>query len=105
MWRVPAERVADAAALLDPKRPGALRAPAGLRASLVRTLSGRLTDPATGRPDRVELRFGAPVALDDLAELPRGRARREATERIMAAIHALTGQQLADDHATGGRGA
>ncbi|WP_024356749.1 lysophospholipid acyltransferase family protein [Leucobacter chironomi] len=64
-----------------------------------------LRNPATGRPDRVELRFGAPVALDDLAELPRGRARREATERIMAAIHALTGQHLADDHATGGRGA
>lgn len=64
-----------------------------------------LLNPHTGRPDRVELRFGAPVALDDLAGLPRGRARREATERIMAAIHALTGQPLADDHAAGGRGA
>ncbi|WP_336653200.1 MULTISPECIES: hypothetical protein [unclassified Leucobacter] len=51
VWRVPAERAAEAAALLDPKLPGALRAPTGQRASLVRTLSGRLTDPATGRPD------------------------------------------------------
>lgn len=64
-----------------------------------------LRNPETGRPDRVEVRFGAPVPLDDLAGLPAGRARREATERIMAAIHALTGQQLADDHASGGRGA
>jgi 1-acyl-sn-glycerol-3-phosphate acyltransferase len=61
----------------------------------------RLRNPATGRPDRVELRFGAPIPLDDLAELPGGRARREATERIMAAIHALTGQERADGHATG----
>ncbi|GAB2549252.1 lysophospholipid acyltransferase family protein [Leucobacter ruminantium] len=65
----------------------------------------RLRNPRTGRPDRVKVRFGAPVPLDDLAALPRGRARREATERIMAGIHALTGQELADDHASGGRGA
>lgn len=65
----------------------------------------QLRDPATGRVPRVELRFGAPVRLDDLAGMPAGRARREATERIMAAIQALTGQELAAEHAAGGRGA
>lgn len=64
-----------------------------------------LKDPATGRAPRVEIRFGAPVPLDDLATLPGGRARREATERIMTAIQRLTGQELADDYAAGGRGA
>ncbi len=54
VWRVPAERVADAAVLLDPKSP------AGLRISLVQTLHGRLTSPATGRPepDLDPARFG-----------------------------------------------
>ncbi|UOR02558.1 1-acyl-sn-glycerol-3-phosphate acyltransferase [Leucobacter allii] len=64
-----------------------------------------LRDPATGRAPRMEVRFGAPLDLADLGALPRGRARREATERIMAAIAALTGQELADEHAAGGRGA
>lgn len=63
-----------------------------------------LTD-ATGKRPRVELRFGDPVVLDDLAGLPAGQARREATERIMAAIAALTGQERVDDYAAGGRGA
>ena len=64
-----------------------------------------LRDPATGRAPRVELRFGAPVRFDDLAGLPAGKARREATERIMTAIQSLTGQETATDHASGGRGA
>lgn len=64
-----------------------------------------LVDPHTRRPPRVEVRFGRPVPLADLAGLPAGRARREATERIMDAIHALTGQELADAYAEGGRGA
>lgn len=55
-----------------------------------------LRDPATGKPHRVELRFGAPVPLSDLAPLPAGRARREATERIMAAIRELSGQEPAE---------
>ncbi|RGE24188.1 1-acyl-sn-glycerol-3-phosphate acyltransferase [Leucobacter sp. wl10] len=59
----------------------------------------KLSDPETGRPDPVAVRFGPPVPLDDLAGMPAGRARREATERIMAAIQALTGQQPADGHA------
>lgn len=58
-----------------------------------------LRNPSTGRRDRVEVRFGAPIPLDDLAGIPDGRARRAATERIMAAIQALTGQELADGHA------
>jgi 1-acyl-sn-glycerol-3-phosphate acyltransferase len=62
-------------------------------------------DPATGRAARMEIRFGAPVQLDDLADLPAGRARREATERIMSAIRELTGQEPADGYAEGGRGA
>ncbi len=65
----------------------------------------KLKDPRTGRAPRVEIRFGAPVPLDDLAGLPAGRARREATERIMAGIRDLTGQELADGFAEGGRGA
>lgn len=65
----------------------------------------RLKDPETGRARRVAIRFGEPLDLSDLASLPAGRARREATERIMAAIHALTGQERADTYAEGGRGA
>src|SRR5690606_17367794 len=62
-----------------------------------------LKNPVTGRPDRVELRFGTPVPLADLAGLPAGQARREATERVMAAIAELTGQERVDEHASGGR--
>ncbi|MFC6236136.1 lysophospholipid acyltransferase family protein, partial [Leucobacter soli] len=64
-----------------------------------------LKDPATGRAPRVEIRFGPPVRLDDLDGMPGGRARREATDRIMAAIQELTGQELSDGYADGGRGA
>ena len=52
-----------------------------------------------GRPPRVELRFGPPVPLGDLPGLPAGRARREATERIMRAIQQLSGQERSDDYA------
>lgn len=65
----------------------------------------RLRDAATGRAPRVALRFGAPLDLSDLAALPGGRARREATERIMAAIQGLSGQERAEGYAEGGRGA
>nr|WP_233613182.1 lysophospholipid acyltransferase family protein [Leucobacter edaphi] len=75
---------------------GATVVPVGLIGS-----NRRLVDPRTGRVPRVEIRFGAPVELSDLAALPRGRARREATARIMAAIQALTGQELAE--AAGGQ--
>ncbi|WP_217134067.1 lysophospholipid acyltransferase family protein [Leucobacter chinensis] len=53
----------------------------------------------------VVIRFGAPLELDDLSDLPRGRARREATERIMRAIQELSGQAFSGEYAEGGRGA
>lgn len=62
-------------------------------------------DPRTGRAPRVEVRFGPPVHLHDLSGVPAAQARREATERIMAAIQRLTGQERADGFAEGGRGA
>lgn len=62
-------------------------------------------DPETGKPARAELRFGAPLDLSDLSALPGGRARKEATERIMAAIQQLTGQELADGYSESSRGA
>ncbi len=58
----------------------------------------RLKDPSTGRAPRVQVRFGPAVPLDDLAELPAGRARHEATSRIMTAIQSLTGQDFAEEH-------
>ena len=64
-----------------------------------------IVDPATGKPSPAEIRFGAPIALSDLAALPGGRARQEATERIMAAIQQLIGQELAGGYSEGGRGA
>lgn len=42
---------------------------------------------------RLEVRFGEPLDLRDLAEAPDGRARREITERMMAAIAVLSGQK------------
>lgn len=78
-------------------RAGAQLVPVGLIGT-----NRKLRDPGTGRRPRVEVRFGAPVQLDDLAGLPGGRARREATDRIMSAIQSLSGQELAtgDDSAT-----
>lgn len=64
-----------------------------------------LREQATGKRPRVAVRFGEPLDFSDLAGLPGGRARREATARIMSAIQALTGQELADEYAEGGRGA
>ncbi|RLK46548.1 1-acyl-sn-glycerol-3-phosphate acyltransferase [Microbacterium telephonicum] len=45
-----------------------------------------------GRP-RLEVRFGSPLDLRDLAGVAAGRARREITERMMAAIAELSGQE------------
>ena len=48
------------------------------------------------RPVRVTVRFGEPLHFADrYAGVPQGRARREVTDEIMAAIHALSGQELA----------
>ncbi len=42
---------------------------------------------------RLEVHFGEPLDLADLEGLPDGKARREITERMMAAIARLTGQE------------
>lgn len=44
----------------------------------------------------VTVRFGAPLDLSRHGAASSGRARRAATDDIMAAIHDLTGQELAD---------
>lgn len=44
----------------------------------------------------ISVSFGAPITVgDEYDGVPRGRARRELTDRIMSSIHALTGQELA----------
>lgn len=45
-----------------------------------------------GRP-RLEVHFGEPLDLTDLEDLPDGKARREITERMMAALARLSGQE------------
>lgn len=45
--------------------------------------------------ERVTVRFGEPLDLSPHGPASSGRARRLATDEIMAAIHALSGQELA----------
>lgn len=45
---------------------------------------------------RVTVKFGEPLDLSHHGAAGSGKARRHATDDIMAAIHALSGQQLAD---------
>ncbi len=47
------------------------------------------------RPRRVTVAFGEPIDLSHYGSADSGRARRQATDEVMAAIHALTGQELA----------
>lgn len=44
---------------------------------------------------RVVIRFGEPIDVSEHGPAESGRARRAATDEIMAAIHALSGQELA----------
>ncbi|HET7900639.1 MAG TPA: lysophospholipid acyltransferase family protein [Candidatus Nanopelagicales bacterium] len=45
---------------------------------------------------KVTVRFGTPIRVGDRFQgMPPGRARRELTDEVMAAIHGLTGQELA----------
>ncbi len=45
---------------------------------------------------RFTVEFGEPIDFSSrFAGVPAGRARREATDEVMAAIHAMTGQELA----------
>jgi 1-acyl-sn-glycerol-3-phosphate acyltransferase len=43
----------------------------------------------------VQVRFGEPLDLSVHGSAESGKARRAATDEIMAAIHALSGQELA----------
>jgi 1-acyl-sn-glycerol-3-phosphate acyltransferase len=45
---------------------------------------------------KVTVAFGAPIDVSTHGTAESGRARRKATDEIMAAIHALTGQELAN---------
>lgn len=45
--------------------------------------------------ERITVRFGEPLDLSSHGPATSGRARRLATDEIMAAIHALSGQELA----------
>jgi 1-acyl-sn-glycerol-3-phosphate acyltransferase len=48
---------------------------------------------------RVTVRFGAPIEVAGRFDgMPRGQARRELTDEVMAAIAALSGQPLADGY-------
>jgi 1-acyl-sn-glycerol-3-phosphate acyltransferase len=48
---------------------------------------------------RVTIRFGTPIDVTGrFVGVPLGRARREVTDEVMAAIHALSGQPLADGY-------
>jgi len=42
---------------------------------------------------RLEVHFGQPLDMTDLADIPDGRARREITARMMAAVALLSGQE------------
>ncbi len=56
------------------------------------------------RPGRVVVRFGAPMRFAPPPDGRQGTARRAATDQIMAAIAALSGQEQADgynDHSSG----
>lgn len=59
---------------------------------LIGTGSPRPLSHLLGKP-RIEVHFGEPLDLIDLEGLPDGRARREITERMMAAIARLSGQE------------
>ncbi|RSN69431.1 MULTISPECIES: lysophospholipid acyltransferase family protein [Actinomadura] len=55
---------------------------------------------AVPRPGRIALRFGAPLRFAGRdAGTPRGRAAREVTDEIMAAIRDLSGQEYAGSYA------
>ncbi len=52
----------------------------------------------TNRPrfKRITVRFGEPIDVSHFGPAESGKARRLATDEIMAAIHALSGQELAN---------
>lgn len=46
--------------------------------------------------ERITVKFGEPIDVSAHGQATSGKARRQATDEIMAAIHALSGQELAD---------
>ncbi|MFI5062173.1 MAG: lysophospholipid acyltransferase family protein [Actinomycetales bacterium] len=50
------------------------------------------------RLKRITVAFGEPIDVSRYGSADSGRARRQATDEIMAAIHGLTGQELADKY-------
>ena len=71
------------------RETGAAVVPVGL----IATDTAKPFSHLRGRSPRLEVRFGEPLDLSDLDALPDGRARREITERMMAAIARLSGQE------------
>jgi 1-acyl-sn-glycerol-3-phosphate acyltransferase len=51
-------------------------------------------------PSKIEVRFGAPLTFDDVAGVAPGRARRQVTDRVMAAIRELSGQEYVHMYAS-----
>ena len=51
-------------------------------------------------PSKIEVRIGEPLTFDDLAGLAPGRARRQVTDRVMAAIRELSGQEYVHMYAS-----
>ncbi|MBW3623709.1 MAG: 1-acyl-sn-glycerol-3-phosphate acyltransferase [Armatimonadetes bacterium] len=86
---------------LQPFQPGAaliaLRTgvpviPVGLIGTAEMMPYGKLIPRRVSRP--VEVKFGAPLPLDDLKDLPRNEAVAELTRRMEAAVAALIGQPV-----------
>ncbi len=51
------------------------------------------------RPAKVSVEYGPALHLAErFADMPRGKARREIADEIMAAIHAMSGQELAGEY-------
>ncbi|AMB57987.1 lysophospholipid acyltransferase family protein [Microterricola viridarii] len=50
------------------------------------------------RVRKVTVKFGEPIDVSHYGPATSGKARRQATDEIMAAIHALTGQELAGSY-------
>jgi 1-acyl-sn-glycerol-3-phosphate acyltransferase len=50
------------------------------------------------RVKKITVAFGEPIDVSHYGSAESGRARRQATDEIMAAIHGLTGQELAEKY-------
>ncbi len=73
---------------------GALVVPVGLKGT--ETMMPVGAKLPRRRPVTIE--FGAPLDLSQHGPATSGRARRQATDEVMSAIHALTGQELAGSY-------